>query len=145
MLREGTTLRALIEEGLRRVLEERSARGEVRPRRATFGGRGPRPEVCEGSWERIRDLIYDPPTPAARALDQIDCWLESPSLVLLAETPGYWQRLQALLAHARIAGPQVHDARVAALCLHHGVRTLMSADRDFGRFPQLRTENPLVG
>lgn len=89
--------------------------------------------------------IYDPPTPAARALDQIDCWLESPSLVVLAETPGYWRRLKALLAHARIAGPQVHDARVAALCLHHGVRTLMSADRDFGRFPQLRTENPLVG
>lgn len=57
--REGTTLRALIEEGLRRVLEERSARGEFRPRRATFGGRGPRPEVREGSWERIRDLIYE--------------------------------------------------------------------------------------
>lgn len=89
--------------------------------------------------------IYDPPTPAARALDQIDCWLESPSLVVLAETPGYWHRLKALLAHARIAGPQVHDARVAALCLHHGVRTLLSADRDFDRFPQLRTENPLVG
>jgi predicted nucleic acid-binding protein len=30
-------------------------------------------------------------------------------------------------------------------CLHHGVRTLLSADRDFGRFPELRTENPLVG
>ena len=45
---------------------------------------------------------------------------------------------------ARIAGPQLHDARVAALCLHHGVQTLWSADRDFGRFPELEVRNPLL-
>jgi predicted nucleic acid-binding protein len=38
----------------------------------------------------------------------------------------------------------VHDARIAALCLQHGVRELWSADRDFNRFPALRTRNPLV-
>ena len=38
----------------------------------------------------------------------------------------------------------VHDARIAALCLSHGVRELWSADRDFSRFPALRTRNPLV-
>ena len=88
--------------------------------------------------------IYNPPTPAARALDQIDAWLESPSLVLLAETEGHWPRLRSLLQQARIAGPAVHDARIAALCLLHGVRELWSADRDFGRFPALRVFNPLL-
>ena len=39
----------------------------------------------------------------------------------------------------------VYDARVAALCLHHGVRELWSADRDFSRFPGLRVSNPLAG
>ena len=39
----------------------------------------------------------------------------------------------------------IHDARVAALCLQHGVRELWSADRDFGRFPSLTTTNPMVG
>jgi len=39
----------------------------------------------------------------------------------------------------------VHDARNAALCLQHGVTELWSADRDFSRFPSLRTRNPLVG
>lgn len=54
-----TTLRALIEEGLRRVLEEQeSSRGVFRLRRVAVGGRGLHPEVEEGSWERIRERIY---------------------------------------------------------------------------------------
>lgn len=53
-----TTLRALIEEGLRRVLEEQRSRGGFRLRRVAVGGRGLRPEVEEGSWERIREEIY---------------------------------------------------------------------------------------
>jgi toxin-antitoxin system PIN domain toxin len=89
--------------------------------------------------------IYNPSTPLELALDQVDAWLESPSLVLLAEAPGYWPELRALLQAGRVAGPQVHDARVAALCLSHGGRELWSADRDFGRFPALTVKNPLVG
>jgi uncharacterized protein len=88
--------------------------------------------------------IYDPPTPLSIAIDQIACWMEAPNLVLLAETPGYWERLRTLIEPARTNGPQVHDARVAALCLHHGVRTLWTADRDFGRFPELMVRNPLL-
>ena len=38
----------------------------------------------------------------------------------------------------------IHDARVAALCLHHGIAELLLADRDFARFPAFRTRNPLV-
>lgn len=89
--------------------------------------------------------IYAPPTPLARALDQVTAWQESPRLVLLAESEGYWSVLRTLVASGRVQGPQVHDARVAALCLHHGVRELWTADRDFGRFPDLAVRNPLVG
>lgn len=78
------------------------------------------------------------------ALDQIDAWMESPSLVLLAESERHWPELRSLIAAARLAGPQVHDARIAALCVQHGVRTLWSADRDFSRFPRLTIVNPLV-
>ena len=49
-----------------------------------------------------------------------------------------------LLADGKISGPAVHDARIAALCLTHGVRALWTADRDFTRFPRLRTVNPLI-
>jgi len=89
--------------------------------------------------------IYTSPTPLAQALDQVEAWLASPTLVLLAETTEHWPRLRALLEAGRVAGPQVHDARVAALCQQHGVRELWSADRDFSRFAGLAVKNPLIG
>ena len=88
--------------------------------------------------------IFSPPTPRSRAFDQVDAWLEAPGLVLLAESESHWSALRALLESGRIVGPQVHDARIAALCKQHGVRELWSADRDFGRFPGLAVVNPLV-
>lgn len=88
--------------------------------------------------------IYDPPTPRSVAMEQVDAWLESPTLVVLTEADNHWQHLRALIEKGRVEGPKVHDARIAAICLAHGVRELWTADRDFGRFPDLRTRNPLV-
>jgi len=88
--------------------------------------------------------IYDPPTPLQTASNQVDAWLESPALVLLTESDLHWSTLRAVLEAGRIAGARVHDARVAALCRQHGVRELWSADRDFSRFAQLTTVNPLT-
>lgn len=89
--------------------------------------------------------IYVPPTPLVRALDQVEAWLQSPSLALLSESETHWSNLRALVAAGRVAGPQVHDARIAALCRQHGVRELWSVDRDFSRFAGLTVVNPLVG
>lgn len=88
--------------------------------------------------------IFAPPTPLPAALEQVAAWIESPSLVLLAEAGGYWSELRASLEAGLIAGPLVHDARVVALCRLHGVQELWSADRDFGRFPGLKVRNPLI-
>jgi len=79
------------------------------------------------------------------ALTQIDIWLESPSLALLTETPTHWSILRAVLVDSVVTGPRVHDARIMALCLQHGVREFWSADRDFSRFAGVRVVNPLVG
>src|SRR3990172_8032672 len=88
--------------------------------------------------------IFDPPTPLERAIDQVDAWIESPSVVLLAESQVHWERLRGLLRAGKVTGPRVHDARVAALCLQHGVKQLWSADRDFGRFSDVTVANPLI-
>ncbi|MCS6951478.1 MAG: PIN domain-containing protein [Bryobacterales bacterium] len=88
--------------------------------------------------------ICSPPTPLPHALEQVACWLESPTLNVLAELAGYWEILRDTLAGSRVTGPRVHDARIAALCRQHGVRTLWSADRDFTRFAGLRVVNPLI-
>lgn len=88
--------------------------------------------------------IYRPATPMAHALVQVDAWCESPSVVLLAETATFMAGLRDVLLAARIVGPSVHDAKIAALCRDHGVRELWSADRDFSRFGALKVVNPLT-
>ncbi len=88
--------------------------------------------------------IYAPATPLALAIDQVEAWIASPSVVLLAESEAHWPVLREALVAGKISGARVHDARVAALCLQHGVKQLWSADRDFGRFPDLTVINPLM-
>jgi toxin-antitoxin system PIN domain toxin len=87
--------------------------------------------------------IYDPPTPLTDAIEQVECWLEAPNLALLGEGSNYWNALRRTLDAGRVVGTRIHDARVAALCLQHGVRVLWSADRDLARF-SVPVVNPLI-
>jgi hypothetical protein len=58
--RERTTLRALIEEGLRVVLAGKTTAKPFKLRDARFkGGRGLTPEAQRLGWDRIRELAYD--------------------------------------------------------------------------------------
>ena len=88
--------------------------------------------------------IYAPPTPLAEATDQVMAWMEAPNLVLLSEKEGYWPIFRKVIEAGRIVGGQIHDARIAALCMLHGVTELWTADRDFSRFTGLRVRNPLI-
>jgi uncharacterized protein len=88
--------------------------------------------------------IYDPPSTRLQAVTQIRAWAESPRLRLLTEGEEHLDRLFALLDAGNIVGPKVHDARIAAICLAHGVEQLITIDRDFSRFPTLVTKSPLV-
>lgn len=88
--------------------------------------------------------IFKTPTPIETALAQLRTLAALPRVHWLAEGDGYLDRLEAVAVPARTHGGAIHDARVAAICLHHGVSELLSADRDFSRFPALRTRNPLA-
>jgi len=88
--------------------------------------------------------VFGRPSTVAQALAQLDAWVASPSATLLGETPATWPVLRDLVRDGNITGRRVHDARIAAICLGHGVRELWTADRDYGRFPALRTRNPLT-
>jgi hypothetical protein len=57
--REGTTIRALVEEGIRRILDERKGRGPFRLRRASFAGKGLQAGQREGDWADVRQMIYE--------------------------------------------------------------------------------------
>ena len=91
-----------------------------------------------------QDLLTGYAGPDRQAIEQIEVWLESPSLVLMTETATDWHALRALLERGRIIGAQGHDARIAALCIQHRVCELWAIDRDFTRFPQLSVKNPFA-
>lgn len=75
---------------------------------------------------------------------QLEAWFGAPSLHLLGETEGFADVLAGLVRRPRVRGPIIHDARVAALCLAHGVEKLLTRDRDFSLFPELVRENPFA-
>lgn len=80
----------------------------------------------------------------AKAMEQVAIWMESPWLRLLGEMQGHWQELRRIVTKGRMRGGAMHDARIAAICLEHGVSELWSADRDFTRVGRLRVRNPLL-
>lgn len=88
--------------------------------------------------------IFKPPSTPNEAVTQIDAWLSSPTVTVLGENAATWAIQRDLVLAAKLVGPAIHDARIAAVCIQHDVAELWTSDRDFNRFPQLRTRNPLV-
>ncbi len=88
--------------------------------------------------------IFKPPTPPTQAIQQIEIWMESPTLRLLHESPAYWPELKDTFLRGKLSGAQVHDARIHAICRAHAVTELWSADRDFSRHRGLPIVNPCL-
>lgn len=88
--------------------------------------------------------IYRPPTSSSTALTTVRDLKKLPGVMFLGESSDHLDILGNLLAPERVVGAKDHDARVAAICVGHGVDVLWTADRDFSYFPEMRTHNPLV-
>ncbi len=88
--------------------------------------------------------IYSPPTPYSKLLKMFADWNQQKHLRFLHEGPGYMDKLTQVVENAHVVGPRIHDARIAGICLNHGVSELWTADRDFSSFPDLKTRNPLI-
>jgi len=86
--------------------------------------------------------VFHPPVPQEVALRDLQRILDSPSLVMLQETPGHASIMARILKESGATGNLIHDAHIAALCLEHGVTEIVTGDRDFARFPSLVVRNP---
>jgi uncharacterized protein len=104
----------------------------------------PWPSIHEFLAVVTNPRIFKLPTTMEKAWLFLGALVASPSLRLLSETPEHYATLRSLLKASKAVGPKVHDARIAALCIEHGAEALLSADRDFSRFPSLRVINPLI-
>lgn len=81
----------------------------------------------------------------AQAWTQLEAWQGAPSCSLIGETEAFFELLEDFIRRPRVLGPRVHDARIAALCVAHGIEALITRDRDFGLFPELQVRNPFAG
>ncbi len=79
-----------------------------------------------------------------QALSAIDTLRSTSRVKMIGPGPGHLEVLLDVVRASRVSGGAVHDARIAAVCIEHGVDEIWTADRDFLRFPGLRIRNPLV-
>ncbi|MGH2468035.1 MAG: TA system VapC family ribonuclease toxin [Candidatus Limnocylindrales bacterium] len=89
-----------------------------------------------------RSAVFDSPLSPDEAFDLVEAWLARPNVVIVDPAEGHLRRVRDLLAPLGTAGNLVTDAHLAALAIEHGA-TLESSDHDFGRFADLRWEDPL--
>ena len=88
--------------------------------------------------------VFNPPTPLAKALEEIDRLFDAPAITLLGEGLGHRAHLRQTIDAGRASGNIVHDAHIAALLREHGVREFWTTDRDFHRFPGIAVRNPFT-
>ena len=78
-------------------------------------------------------VLRAPLTDVRGSVDSIRCGAE-PS----------WNNFCHGLIAAKLTGPAVHDARIAAICVSHGIGELWRVDRGFSRMAAIRVRNPLL-
>lgn len=100
------------------------------------------PVFCLGEFIRVvtHPRLFDPPHTVDEACAALDRVLESPSVRVLNPGDRFWTMLAGAVREGAAMGNLAFDAQVAALCRESGVSALLTEDRDFDRFPWLRTE-----
>lgn len=83
------------------------------------------------------------PLGSADAWDFVEAWLDAPTSWIPQPTSGHRQILRRLMTTHDIRASLVSDAALVALCVEHGL-TMVSADSDFARFPEIRWMNPVA-
>jgi hypothetical protein len=95
-------------------------------------------------YANVTSRKFKVPSTPEQAMGQTSAWLASPECVVLTEDAKTWLITRDLVLRAWTRGKHTYDARIAAVCLQHGVSELWTNDRDFFDFPDLRVRNPLV-
>ena len=85
---------------------------------------------------------FERPLSLDEAIDAVSGWLARPNVRIAQPTERHWELLAASLREAQAKGPLVPDAHLAVLALEHGA-TVCTTDRDFARFKNVRTTDPL--
>lgn len=99
------------------------------------------PVFCVAEFVRVvtHPKVFDPPSTLGEALGALEGLLASANLQILSPGPRHPAVLLRLLREGDARGNLAFDAQIAAVCLEHGALDLLTLDRDFDRFKDLRT------
>lgn len=100
------------------------------------------PVFCLAEFLRVvtHPAILHPPTTLDKAMEALEVLITSPTLRILFPGEVFVQILLDTLRRSGVAGNLIYDAQIAALCLEHSVRTLLTNDSDFSHFEGLETQ-----
>lgn len=100
------------------------------------------PVFVAGEFLRVvtHPRLFDYPTDLEDAIAALDGLLGSGGARLLRPGPRYWGILKRAVIDGHTRGNRLFDAQIAAVCLEHGVTTILTEDRDFHRFSGLTVQ-----
>jgi toxin-antitoxin system PIN domain toxin len=101
------------------------------------------PDLVAGSFLRVatNSRIFATPTPIAQAFQYLRALRAQPGHVLLGPGPRHLELMEKLCMDADARGDLIPDVQLAALAIEHACE-LVSFDRDFARFADLRWKRP---
>jgi toxin-antitoxin system PIN domain toxin len=109
-------------------------------------------ESCYLAWITVMGYLrmathpslFAAPLSPAEAQGNIERLFDCPHVRGLSEADGFWRVYREVAGETPVRGNLVPDAHLAAILKQHGIRTLVTHDRDFRKFPFLRVVDPLV-
>jgi hypothetical protein len=88
--------------------------------------------------------LFPNPLSPVQALSAIEQLRERPHVRTPGEDERFWDTFHELAIEGQVRGDLVTDAHIAALMRSHGVRTIITRDRDYRRFDGMRVRDPFV-
>ena len=94
------------------------------------------PIFCVAEFMRVvtHRRVFNPPSTVVQATAFIEGIVAAPGCEILRPGPEFLDLLIAGVREAGASGNLIFDAQIAALCHEHGIDTILTNDRDFGRF-----------
>jgi toxin-antitoxin system PIN domain toxin len=110
------------------------------------------PEVVYLFWPVVmaflristRASVFSHPLSPAEALAMVGSLLSRDHVYAPGEDDLFWSAFREIAEEQRVRGDLVSDTHIVALMRRHGVRTILTHDRDFRRFDGIRVRDPFA-
>lgn len=120
--------------------------------RATLEALARGPEIVYLFWPTLmaylriatHPAVFREPLSGAQAIANVEALLSRPHVRAPGEGDRFWDLFREMAGEPPVSGNLVPDAHLVALMREHGVRTILTHDRDFRRFDGIRVRDPFA-